>query len=101
MRIITLALAVAAIAAPAFADTAWTAAPASPSSKVGFVGDSVIWNCGAGGCTSQSDTSGADPMSECLGLARQLGPLTAFAGGSAPFTDARLAHCNEAAPRKH
>ena len=101
MRIVTLALAVAAIAAPAFADTGWTAAPASPSSKLGFVGDSVIWSCGSGGCISQSDTSNADPMSECLSLARQLGPLTAFTGGGVPFAAARLARCNDVAPKQH
>lgn len=97
MRVLIIATALAALAAPAFADTPWTAAPTKAASKTGFVADSVIWSCGASGCWSQSDTSDADPMSECLGLARQLGPLTSFSGGKEPFNEARLARCNQAA----
>jgi hypothetical protein len=60
MRKIILAAAFAALAVPAFADTPWTATPVQPSSRTGFVGDTVIWNCGASGCWSGSDTSDAD-----------------------------------------
>jgi hypothetical protein len=89
------ALATAASAAP------WTAVPVQPSSQTGFVGDSVIWSCGASGCVSQSDTSNSDAMSECVALARQLGPLTSFTRQQ-PFDAAHLAECNAAAPKaKH
>jgi hypothetical protein len=96
MRAFTLAAALAVLAVPAFADSTWTATPVHPSSNTGFVADSVVWSCGASGCLSQSDTSSADSMSECLGLARQVGPLSSFAGNT-PFNADRLAHCNQAA----
>jgi hypothetical protein len=99
MRVITLAAALAALAVPAFADTPWTATPVQPSSQSGFVADSVVWSCGGSGCWSQSDTSAADPMSECVGLARQVGPLSSFADSRASFSTGRLAHCNEGAPK--
>ena len=96
MRTITLAAAFALLAVPAFADTPWTATPVQPSSQSGFVANTVVWSCGASGCWSQSDTSSADSMSECLGLARQVGTLSSFAGNT-PFNADRLAHCNQAA----
>jgi hypothetical protein len=101
MRTITLAAALASLAVPAFAATPWTAVPVQPSSLYGFVSDTVIWNCGASGCLAVSDTSDANPMSECLGLARQVGPLSSFAAGSEVFDATRLARCNQVAkPRR-
>jgi hypothetical protein len=97
MRIITLAAVAAAIAGPALA-APWIAVPVQPSSKVGFVGDSVVWSCDATGCSSQSDTEGANTLSECLALARQLGPLTSFSDGK-PISASRLSECNGAAPK--
>jgi hypothetical protein len=99
MRKIILAAAFAALAVPAFADTPWTATPVQPSSRTGFVGDTVIWNCGASGCWSGSDTSDADQTSECLALARKLGPLSSFSGGNETFNADRLARCNSVASK--
>ena len=95
---IILAAAFVALAVPALADTPWTATPVQPSSQTGIVADTVVWNCGASGCVSASDTSDADQMSECRGLAKQLGPLSAFNGGKS-FSADRLANCNSAAPK--
>ena len=102
MRTIILVAAIAALAAPAFAAGSWTAVPVQPSTKSSFAGSGVIWSCAANGCHATSDTSTADELSECKALARQLGPLSAFAGRAAPFAEARLAACNAAATKsKH
>jgi hypothetical protein len=97
---IILAAALAALAVPALADTPWTATPVQASSKTGFVGDTVVWNCGASGCWSASETSDADQMSECRALAQQLGPLSSFSGANETFNADKLAHCNSAAPKR-
>ncbi len=95
MRFLILAGALVALSAPAFADTPWTAKPVQPSTQTGFVGDSALWDCTAtSGCTTESDTSGASPMTECRGLAAQLGQLSSFSGGGETFDATRLAHCN-------
>jgi len=97
MRTIILAAAIALTAAPAFAQTAWTAKPVEPSTASGFVGASVLWACDPSGCQSKSDTSGAVAMSECRGLAKQVGPLSSFVATMGSFDSARLAECNRAA----
>jgi hypothetical protein len=100
MRTITLAAAFALLAAPAFADTPWTAAPVQPSSQSGFVANTVVWNCGASGCVSASETSDADAMDECTGITRQLGPVSSFTAGKEVFDAAHLARCNSVAKKR-
>jgi hypothetical protein len=95
---IVLAAALAALSAPAFAATTWTATPAKPSAKTGFIADSIIWNCGASGCQSASDTSDGNELNECKGLVREVGTLTAFSGRAA-FDDAKLGKCNGVKPK--
>jgi hypothetical protein len=99
MRTIILAAAIALTAAPAFAQTVWTAKPVESSNASGFVGASVMWSCGASGCQSKSDTAGAVAQSECRGLAKQVGPLSSFVATMGPFDVAQLAECNKAARR--
>lgn len=99
MRTYIAALALAALATPAFAASSWTATPAQAASKAGFAGKSVIWSCDTSGCHSTSDVSEADELTECKALAHELGTLTAFSGRTGPITAARLSKCNAAAPK--
>ena len=96
MRFVLFAAAAAAIATPAFAES-WTAVPAQPSHATGFVGSNIIWDCNDSGCHSTSDTSSGDELSECRGVARQVGQLTSFTGGKEALSAERLARCNQAA----
>jgi hypothetical protein len=99
MRIFLVAAALAAISAPAFAADQWTATPAQPVTKSDLIGELVSWDCTASGCAAQSSTDNADAMSECVGLARHVGPFTAFVGSNGPLDASRLARCNQAAPK--
>jgi hypothetical protein len=97
MRTIIVAVALAALAVPAFAAD-WSASPAQSSSKTGVVAGGVIFDCGSTGCHSVSDTSSSDPVEACSDLARQVGELSSFNDGS-PFNDARMTRCNAGAPK--
>ena len=99
MRMMLLAVAGLFLAAPAFADDVWTGVPVHPSTMSNFVGDSVVWGCGASGCTTQSDTSVGDADSECRALARQVGVLSSYTAGK-PFDTERLARCNKVAEKQ-
>ena len=100
-RILALAAMISALAAPSFAapfnDGPWQAAPQTPTSETGFIGEHVIWSCTASGCMSTNDTSLATAMTDCRAAARELGPLTKFVADRGPISDAKLAKCNEAA----
>jgi hypothetical protein len=85
------------MAASANAGQSWTAVPIQPSSMNRFVGNTVAWVCADAGCSSVTDTGQAIAMSECKAVARQVGKLASFSTSKGPFTDARLADCNEAA----
>jgi hypothetical protein len=99
MRAVMFAVTFAVLCGSAIADSSsWTAMPVQPSSVGQFVGNSVAWTCGDSGCSSVSNTSGAVAMAECRALARRVGHLSSFVTGKGPFTDGRLAECNQAAP---
>jgi hypothetical protein len=91
-----LAAMFAALAAPAFAETVWTATPASASTQSGLVAGDVQWSCDKDGCRSTSDTSIGDSHLACQTLARTLGPLSAFSSNHA-FDAGALARCNQSA----
>ena len=95
MRTFLLATAIAALAAPAFAGSDWTAAPARPSSETGFVGSSVVWDCHGSTCVAASDTSQASPSAECRAVAHEVGPLTSFTGPNGPLGADALSVCNK------
>jgi hypothetical protein len=97
MRKIILASALLALATPAFAGSGWTVMPAKSSTQTGLVVSSVVWNCGATSCWSTSDTTDADRMAECRGLARQFGSITAFIAGGQALDASHLASCNQSA----
>ena len=99
MKSIFLAAALAAFAVPAFAEGTWTATPAKPTTEQGFVSGGTIWNCDTGGCRTVSDTSMADSLDACRGLAREVGPLTAFTTDGHAYSANRLASCNASAPK--
>jgi hypothetical protein len=63
------------------------------------VGDLVLWDCTASGCSSTSNAENADALAECEALARNVGPITSFTGTTGPLSVSRLARCNEAAPK--
>ena len=94
MKIIIVAAALAALAAPAFAEGQWTATPVQKASEQGFVAGGAIWNCDGDGCRTMSDTSSAESMASCRALAREVGGLTAFQTGAQTFNAERLATCN-------
>jgi hypothetical protein len=90
--------AVAMFSMAAFAgSTAWTAVPAQPASRSHFLARSLLWTCNDSGCFSVTDTAAALSMSECRGLAKQVGPLSSFATHRGAFTESQLAECNQAA----
>ena len=97
MKSFIVAAAVAFVASPAFASSAWTATPAKAASKQDFVAGSVIWSCNSSGCHSTSDPSGADALTSCRELGRQLGQITAFSANGRVFTAENLAACNVSA----
>lgn len=100
MRSLILAVTLAALAAPAFADTQWTATPVQPVTKAGIVAGSVIWNCDASACHPTSDTADADQLASCRNMAKEVGELSSFVTSDGPFSAARLSHCNAAAASK-
>ena len=60
---------------------------------------SVCFTCSASSCVASTDTSSADPATECRGLAREVGALTTFVTDAGPISADRLARCNKAAPQ--
>jgi hypothetical protein len=96
MRTIMLAAMLAAMAAPAFADSVWKATPVSATPQSGVFAGDVQWDCDKSSCWSTSDTSIGDSQLACQTLARSQGPLSAFTG-SHMFDAAALAKCNQAA----
>lgn len=100
MRTVMLAAMFAAMAAPAFADTVWTATPVTPTPQSGIVAGDVQWDCDKTSCWSTSDTSIGDSQLACQTLARNLGPLSAFSS-SHSFDAGALARCNQAATKAH
>ena len=100
MKILFVAAALAMCAAPAYADSQWTATPAQSVSKSHVAAGSVIWDCDAAGCRTVSSTSGADKLSACRALAREAGKLATFVAGAEGFDATRLASCNAAAKTK-
>ena len=99
MKSLIVAAALVFVAAPAFASSEWTATPAKAASKQGFVAGSVIWSCDSSGCRSTSDTSGADALTSCRELSRQVGQITAFSANGRVFTAEKLTSCNVSAKR--
>jgi hypothetical protein len=100
MKTLLIAAALAACAAPVLAEGQWSAVPAQSVTKAHFAGGSVIWDCSASGCQTTSNTGGADGLSACRALAREVGPLTSFVAAGQPFDSARLARCNAAVKPK-
>jgi hypothetical protein len=99
MRTFIVAVALAALAIPAFAGTDYTATPAQPSSKIGFLAGSVVWDCGAGGCRSTSDTTAADALTACRNLTHEVGELSALSNGGQAIASDRLPRCNAGAQK--
>jgi hypothetical protein len=97
MRKLILASVLFALATPALADDPWTATPTQVSAQSGLVVNSVVWNCSTTSCWSVSDTSDADRMAECRGLARQFGQISAFSAHGQGLDTAHLTNCNQAA----
>jgi hypothetical protein len=97
MKAIFLAAALAAFAAPAFAGAPWTATPVQPLTRSNIVTGAVIWDCSDSGCRTTSDTTGADSLSACKALVRQVGEVSAFTFEGASYNATRLGHCNEVA----
>jgi hypothetical protein len=100
MKKLILASVMFAMATPAFADAAWIAMPAHSSFQSGLVVNSVVWECDKTRCWSTSDTSDADRMAECRGLARQFGEISAFVARNQPLDGEHLASCNQSARKK-
>jgi hypothetical protein len=92
-----LPLAAILLAGSAAAGPIWTAVAAQPSPINHFVGNTVAWVCSDTACSSVSDTTQGVAMAECKAVARQVGKLTSFSTSKGPFSDSRLADCNEVA----
>jgi len=95
---ILAALFAATMAAPALADTVWTATPTQASNQAGLAAGNVIWNCDKSGCATNSDTTVGDDKHACRELAQAVGPLSAFTS-SHPYDAASLDKCNKWAKR--
>jgi len=94
MRLFAVSAVILALSTPALAQTPWTATPAQPVTKKGFVAATVIWDCDGAQCTAKSDTSNAIDRAECKKLAATVGALTGFVGDAGPFNADKLAACN-------
>ncbi len=99
MRILIVTAALAAFAAPAIADSQWTATLVQPQSKVNVVAGSVVWDCEGSACQATSDTSEADQLTACRSIVREVGTVSAFATSSGPFSASRLSSCNAVAAK--
>ena len=96
MKLFVLAAAMAAFAAPAFAD-GWTATPVHTTASTSFVAGGVVWSCDSSGCRSTSDTTSADPMHSCVELVQVVGPVGACVPDNAPYSASKLTRCNGSA----
>ena len=68
------------------------AVPTTASAKATVIADGVMWRCGSEGCVATNATS--RPAIVCVQAARQVGKLTSFSVGTAPFDADALAKCN-------
>jgi hypothetical protein len=68
-------------------------------SRVRPVTTEAVFDCTADSCTSATDNSGAQSLSTCRELVRQVGALSSFGRASKPMATDRLAACNAAVKR--
>ena len=70
----------------------YRAVPTTAPAKATVIADGVMWRCGSEGCVATSATS--RPAIVCAQAVRQVGKLTSFSVGTAPFDADALAKCN-------
>jgi hypothetical protein len=101
MKLLVTAAAAAAltlVAGSAFCAEPVTAKLQTPvKSRVRFVAAETVFDCTGDTCTTDSDESGAQSVSTCRAIAREVGTVTAFGRASKLLAADRLAACNVAA----
>lgn len=85
-------LAMALVAAPAFASSHYHAEPQAQPAKQRVVTRDGIWNCGDGACTAAQGNS--RPEIACAALVREVGALRSFSANGTTFAGDRLEKCN-------
>ena len=85
-------------AATAAADGRITATLATPqTAKTQLIAFHSVWNCAGETCIAGETPDDAQTVSGCKELAKQVGPVTAYAGDAKTLDAAALAKCNTAA----
>jgi hypothetical protein len=87
-------IAVAALAAPAFAGS-YSAKPAAAPAASKIIGKDISWNCTADGCRGSTEAS--RPLILCQDLAKHAGRIESFAADGKELSAEQLAKCNSAA----
>ena len=93
LRFATICVASLSLAGVAQAQSPmYRAVPAATPANASVIADGVMWRCGAEGCVATNATS--RPAIVCAQAVRQVGKLTSFSVGAAPFDADALAKCN-------
>ena len=87
-------IAVAALAAPAFAGS-YSARPAAAPAANKIIGKDISWNCTADGCRGSTEAS--RPLILCQDLAKHAGRIESFIADGKELSAEQLAKCNSAA----
>jgi hypothetical protein len=84
-------------AGAAFADGQVTATLAQPGPTAKLIAASAVFRCQDTTCVAASAPDNAASLDGCKQLAKQVGPLAAFAGPYKAFDEKKLAQCNAVA----
>lgn len=87
-------IALAVLAAPAFAGT-YTAKPATAPATGKIIGKDISWTCSADSCRGSTEAS--RPVIICEDLAKRAGRIESFSADGQALTAEQLAKCNSAA----
>ena len=87
-------IAIAALAAPAFAGS-YSAKPAAAPDASKIIGKDISWNCTADGCRGSTEAS--RPLILCQDLAKHAGRIESFVADGKELSTEQLAKCNSAA----
>jgi hypothetical protein len=91
-----LAIMIGASAQVSAALPMYRATPVTAPADGQIIVHDLAWRCASGSCTASRTGSSTD-STICSALARDLGPLTAFAVGDTDFDAAAIEKCNHRA----
>ncbi len=98
LRSILATAAFAAIAAPAFASSAYTFETVNPVKEKRVVAESVVWTCEGTTCTAELDRK-APTVRICKKIVKEVGEIAALRNTKSELTAEQLAECNASAKK--